>query len=345
MASKKSIKSPRPTVRDVAARAGVSIATVSRVLAGVAGAGPEVRERVRSAVETLHYKPDLSARGLRARQRKLIGLVLPDLQNPFFTGMVHGVEDVLCDAGYTLLLGHSDGRVERERRHLDVFHGEGVAGLVIVPSNSPEADYSDLSSMGLPIVAIDRAPRGLDVDLVKTDNVGGARNAMRHLISLGYKQLALINGPQGLDVSVERLEGARQACAALGIQPEALQVLHSDFHQEGGYQAMKTLLSGGRVPRAVLVANNLMTLGALQALHEGRVRIPEDVAIVCFDDMPWSTSLWPPLSAVAQPAEELGRTAAGLLLERLVTPDRVSRQVILRNQLMVRASCGAAPIS
>jgi len=345
MASQKKSKRPRPTVREVAAKAGVSIATVSRVLAGVAGAGPEVRERVLSAVEALNYKPDLSARGLRARQRKLIGLVLPDLQNPFFTGMVHGVEDVLCDAGYTLLLGHSDGRVERERRHLDVFHGEGVAGLVIVPSNSPEADYSDLASMGLPIVAIDRAPRGLDVDLVKTDNVGGARNAMRHLIALGYRELALINGPEGLDVSVERLEGARQACATLGIQPEALRVLHSDFHQEGGYRAMKSLLSGGRVPRAVLVANNLMTLGALQALHEGRVRIPEDVAIVCFDDMPWSTSLWPPLSAVAQPAEELGRTAAGLLLERLVTPDRVSRQVILRNQLMVRASCGATPVT
>ncbi|MFA5265413.1 MAG: LacI family DNA-binding transcriptional regulator [Opitutaceae bacterium] len=331
----------RATIKDVAAKAGVSIATVSRVMAGLAGAGAEVRGRVMAAVDELKYQPDLSARGLRARQRKLIGLVLPDLQNPFFTGLAHGVEDVLCDAGFTLLLGHSDGRAEREKRHFEVFHGEGVAGLVLVPSNAPEADYSALAAWNMPLVAVDRAPRGLGVDLVNTNNRESSREAVGHFLSLGYRRIALVNGPAGYDVSAERLAGAQEALVAAGLSPETLSVVNADFHQEGGLEAMRALLAAGKPPRAVLIANNLMTLGALQALHERRLRIPEDVAVIGFDDMPWATSLRPPLTAVAQPAEELGRTAAGLLLERLVEPARPVRQIILRNHLCIRASCGA----
>lgn len=331
----------RPTIREVAVRAEVSIATVSRVLAGIPGAGPEVRERVLATVEKLGYTPDLSARSLRARHRKLIGLMLPDLQNPFFTGLAHGVEEILSDAGFTLLLGHSDGQPQRERRYLDVFRGEGMAGLVFVPGNRQEADYSKLRSWNLPVVAVDRGPRGLDVDLVKTDNRGGARDALRHLIKLGFRDLAMINGPEGLDVSAERLAGALEAVAEAGLPRDILRVVHSDFHLEGGIQSMNTLLAATRRPRALLVANNLMTLGALQVLHERGVRIPDDLALVSFDDMPWAASLRPALTAVSQPAEELGRTAAGLLLDRLAEPSRTPRQVILRSTLIVRSSCGA----
>ncbi len=337
-------RTPRVTIKEVAILAGVSIATVSRVLAGLSGAGAEVRARVLGAVKKLHYQPNLSARGLRAGKRRLIGLVLPDLQNPFFTGLTHGVEDVLCDGGFTLLLGNSDGVRARENRYFEVFCGEGVSGLVLVPTNARGANYSVLAAWNLPIVAVDRSPARLSVHLVNTDNRSSANEAVRHFLALGYRRIALINGPASHDVSIERLAGAQEAVTAAGMAAKDLIVVHADFRQEGGRTAMHGLLAADQMPRAVLVANNLMTLGALHAIHERRIRIPEDIAVIGFDDMPWADSLWPPLTAVAQPAEELGRTAARLLLERLADPVRPVRHVILHNRLCIRASCGA-PVS
>jgi len=329
------------TIKDVAARAGVSTATVSRVLSGIEGDGSQFRRQVVQAAQDLDYHPNRLARGLRLRQRELIGVMIPDLQNPFFTGTARGVESVLCEAGYTLLLGHSDGLAERERTHLGVLRGEGAAGVVLIPGNGPGASYELLRTWGIPVVAVDRAPSGLEVDLVTSTNREGARDAVAHLLSLGHRDVAFINGPEAFDVAQKRLAGYREALAAAGApQPEAF-IIHSDFRQAGGCAAMNTLLDLASPPRAVLIANNLMTLGALQAIHERGLRIPEDVAVVSFDDMPWATSLRPPLTAVAQPAEELGRTAARLLLERLQDPHRLVRRVVLPTRLMVRASCGA----
>ncbi|MHB1305582.1 MAG: LacI family DNA-binding transcriptional regulator [Limisphaerales bacterium] len=329
------------TIREVAARSKVSTATVSRVLAGLDGAGTAVRDRVFQAARSLNYHPNRLARGLRVRQRKMVGVVIPDLQNPFFTGVVYGVESVLCEAGYTLLLGHSDGLATRERTHLGEFRSEGAAGVVLIPGNAPEADYSSLRTWDTPVVAVDRAPSGIEVDLVATSNRDGARVAIQHLLALGHREIALINGPEGFDVTRDRLAGYREALSAAGVFGRDEWVVSGDFRQAGGQRAMDRLLDLARPPRAVLVANNLMTLGALQAIHERGVRIPDDLAVVGFDDMPWATSLRPPLTAVAQPAEELGRAAAQLLIERLHSPGRLVRQVILPTRLVIRASCGA----
>jgi len=331
------------TIKDVAARAGVSTATVSRVLSGIEGAGSQHRRQVIQAVQDLDYHPNRLARGLRARQRKLIGVMIPDLQNPFFTGAARGVENVLCEAGYTLLLGHSDGLAEREQTHLGVLRGEGAAGLVLIPGNGPGASYELLRAWDIPVVAVDRAPAGLEVDLVTCANREGARQAVAHLLSLGHREIGLINGPEPFDVARERLAGYQEALSDSGVTVQAPLIVHSDFRQAGGFAAMNTLLDLPSPPRAVLIANNLMTLGALQAIHERGLRIPEDVAVVSFDDMPWAASLRPPITAVAQPAEELGRTAAQLLLERLQDPHRLVRRVILPTRLVIRASCGALP--
>lgn len=333
------------TIREVAAHAGVSTATVSRVLAGLGGAGPEVKGKVLQAVRELDYQPNRMARGLRVQQRKVVAVVIPDLQNPFFTGVVHGVEDVLCESGYTLLLGHSDDRADRESRHLGVLRGEGADGLILVPSNAPQADYTGLSAWKIPIVAVDRAPRGLTIDQVWSDNQAGAREAVQHLLSLGHESVALINGPAVFDVSAQRLAGYREALAGAGITVPKAWIQTGDFRQESGRAAMLKLLSLAHPPRAVLVTNNLMTLGALAAIHEQGRRIPEEVAIIGFDDMPWATSLHPALTAVAQPARELGQAAARLLLERLAEPGRPVRNVILQTQLRVRASCAARTAS
>ena len=338
-------KSPNPagatTIKEVAAAAGVSTATVSRVMAGINGVKTQVRERVLGVIAKLDYHPNRLARGLRLGQRKVIGVIIPDLRNPFFTGVAYGVEGVLYSAGYTLLLGHSDGQPEREQVQLRGLRGEGVAGLVFIAGNRPGANYDVIRSWDIPVVAVDRSPGGLEVDLVCSNNREGMRQAVAHLLSLGYKDIALLNGPVGIDVAVERLGGYQDALRNAGIALRETFIIHSDFRQEGGYAAMVRLLDLAIPPRAVVVANNLMTLGALQAMDERHVRIPEDLALIGFDDMPWAAFLCPPLTAVAQPAEELGRAAAQLLLKRLEDPKRMVRQVVLPTRLMVRASCGA----
>jgi len=339
------MKSPNPsssvTMKEVATEAGVSIATVSRVLAGLNGVAEEARNRVLRAVAKLDYHPNRLARGLRLGQRKVIGVIIPDLRNPFFTGVAHGIEGALYSAGYTIQLGNSDGQPEREQVQLGLLRGEGVAGLVFIAGNRPSANYDILQSWDIPVVAVDRSPGGLEVDLVCADNREGMREAVVHLLSLGHQDIAIITGPAGIDVAEERLGGYRDALLNAGMTLRKSFVIHTDFGQEGGYASMARLLDMGKPPRAVVVANNLMTLGALQAMEERHVRIPEDMALVAFDDMPWAAFLRPPLTAVAQPAEDLGRAAAQLLLERLKDPQRMVRRVVLPTRLEVRASCGA----
>ena len=295
------------------------------------------------AVNRLNYHPNHLARDLRAGLRKVIGVIIPDLQNPFLTGVVRGVEDALQESGYTLILGNSDEQAEREQRNLAVLRGEGAAGLILVPSDAPHANYESLRSWDIPIVAADRMPRGLKVDLVCSDNREGAREATRHLIAHGYHDIAIINGPDGVNVVEDRLAGYREALVAAGIMPRHSFIVQSDFRQAGGRTAMHRLLDLPKRPRAVFVANNLMALGAVQAIHERGLRIPGDVALVGFDDMPWAISLRPPLTVVAQPIKEIGRVAATLLLERLKSPKQMVRQIVLSTQLIIRASCGGNP--
>ncbi len=328
------------TMLDVAAAAGVSTATVSRVLANHSVVRRSVRDKVLQTIQKLNYHPNRVARDLRSGLRKVIGVIIPDLQNPFLTEVVQGVESVLYQAGYSLMLGNSDGLADREQTHLAVVRGEGAAGLIIVPSNDPRANYQQLSSWNIPVVAVDRMPRGLQIDFVSTTNYQGAREATEHLLSHGYKEIGLINGPWEISVAQERLTGYCDALRAAGIAIREQLIIHGDFRQVGGRTAMHRLLRLPKPPRAVLVGNNLMTLGVFQAIHEKGIKIPSEIAVFGFDDMPWAISLRPPLSAVAQPAVEVGRTAAQMLLERLSDPRRLVRQLVLPTRLVVRSSCG-----
>jgi DNA-binding LacI/PurR family transcriptional regulator len=331
------------TIKSVAREAGVSTATVSRVLTGVNVVGDNVRAKVMKAVRKLDYHPNRLARSLREGRRKMIGVIIPDLQNPFLTGVVHGVEAVLYEAGYTLILGHSDGFPEREQAHIAGLRGEGAAGLILVPDNGEGANYASLQAWDIPVVAVDRIPTGFKVDLVSTNHREGSRQAVNHLVSHGHKDIALINGPRGFSVTQERLAGYQEALAQAKIASRAAYVVHSDFRLVGGETAMNQLLDLPKPPRAVLVGNNLMALGALQAIHKRGVKIPEEIAVVGFDDLPWASSLRPPLTVIAQPIEQLGQIAAQMLLDRLNDPHRPVKQVILPPQLIVRASCSQHP--
>ena len=211
-----------------------------------------------------------------------------------------------------------------------------------MPGNGPGATpCRAIQTWGIPVVAVDRSPTGLGMDFVSSDHRGGMRTAVSHLLSLGHKDIGLVNGPAEMEVTHERLRGYEDALLSAGIALRESYVLHGDFHQEGGRVAMGKFLDMAKLPRAVVIANNLMTLGALQAIHERGVRVPDELAIVCFDDMPWSISLNPPLTSVAQLPEEIGRTAAQLLLARVEDPKKCVRRVVLPTHLIVRASCGA----
>jgi DNA-binding LacI/PurR family transcriptional regulator len=330
-----------PTIVQVADRAAVSIATVSRVFADPDRVSYELRERVVQAAKILGYQPSRVARTLRVGTSLTVGVVIPDVQNPFFTGVVRGIERVLLEAGYMLVLGNSDEIPEREARMLATLRAEGVAGIVFVPIANKTSVYDRLAHSPFPIVAVDRLPAGLRIDLVTVNNTQASREAVEHLLGLGHSEVAFIGGPPPHSTARERQEGYELALrgARRVMRPDLTR--YGDFREQGGYDSMRALLALPLPPTAVFVANNLMTLGALRALHEAGKRIPSDVALVGFDDMPWATSLNPPLTAVAQPAHELGATAAELLLARIADPQRPVRHVVLETDLVVRASCGA----
>lgn len=329
------------TIKRVADRAGVSIATVSRVFADPQAVSEALRQRVLEAARALNYRPSRAARALRVGTSQAVGVVIPDLENPFFTAVVRGIEVVLQAAGYTLLLANSDEDAARERNVLETLRADGVAGIIFVPINAARDAYREVLAPPLKVVAVDRSPANLRPDLVTVENVEGTRIGVEHLFAMGHKDVALLGGPPQHSTAKERERGYHDALRAAGraIRPDL--VRYGDFREEGGYDGMRALLALARRPTAVFVANNLMTLGAFRALHEAGVRIPDEMALVGFDDMPWATSLNPPLTAVSQPSQEIGSSAADLLLDRLARPDRATRHLILETTLVVRASCGA----
>lgn len=328
-------------MRDVARRARVSTATVSRFLKDPESIRAAARERTQRAIDTLDYHPSQVARHLRVGATRTVGLVIPDIQNPFFTSVVRGIEDVLRGSAHHLVLGNSDDDPARESVYLSALRAEGAAGIIFVPTDTRRGAYARLLKSGIPVVAIDRWVTGLDADRVAIANREGARVAVAHLVALGHRRLALIGGPDRIDVARERRRGYAEALAAARLPLTEELVRTADFREIGGHAAMEELLDLRQRPTAVFVANNLMTLGALRAIHGRGLRIPLDIAVVSFDDMPWSGSLEPPLTAVAQPAYEMGATAGRLLLERMRTPGGAPRRVILPPTLIVRASCGA----
>lgn len=341
-ADARSSGSQAATIQRVADRAGVSIATVSRVFANPQMVSDTLRERVLEAARALSYRPSRAARTLRVGTSQTVGVVIPDLENPFFTAVVRGIELVLQPAGYTLLLSNSDEDTARERSILETLRAEGVAGIIFVPINNARDAYREVLAPPLHVVAVDRSATSLRPDLVTVDNVEGTRVGVEHLLALGHRDVALLGGPSRHSTAKERERGYQEALRAAGrlVRPEL--VHHGDFREGGGYEGMKALMALPRRPTAVFVANNLMTLGALRALHQAGIRIPDEVAVVGFDDMPWATSLNPPLTAISQPSQEIGSSAAELLLDRIARPDRSIRHLILETKLVVRASCGAS---
>jgi LacI family transcriptional regulator, galactose operon repressor len=334
-------KSPVPTVKEVAQRAGVSTATVSRALSGATGVREPLRSRILEAARSLSYHPNRAARDLRVRSSRAVGVLIPDIENPFFTSLVSGIEDALGKTDYSLLLASYNEDPHQEARRLELFRAEGVSGLIFAASHSPSNLYTELERSGMALVAVSRSGPRSRINQVTVANRDGAHAATAHLIQLGHKRIAIINGPMGLTTARDRQEGYEDALREAGITVDENLVIHCPFRQSAGYSAMQQILELADRPTAVFAASNLLTLGVLQAIHERHLAIPDDIAIVGFDEMPWAMSLSPPLTTVAQPAFEAGQTAAELLLARIRDPSMPRRQVVLETQLIVRSSCGS----
>jgi LacI family transcriptional regulator len=334
------------TMKDVAAKAGVSTATISRVLSGKGGVTPDLEQRVRQAIQELGYYPHATARRLRKRDTRIVGVLVPDIQIPFFASIVVGIESILSEAGYLILLGNTLDELPNERKNINTFLAEYVSGVIFAPADASDTThYEKLQRVGVPLVAIDRHPGKLEVDTVQIANVTAATRAVTHLIEEGYRRIALISGPESISTAVDRQIGYKKALIAAGIPYDPTLVQDGNYRTEGGYVAMRNLMEAAQPPTAVLSANNVMTLGALQYIHEKGIDIPNDLALISFDDIAWAPSLRPPLTVVAQPVYEIGKVSARLLLERIEDPQASIKHVTLETRLITRSSCGCGLVS
>ncbi len=326
-------------IQDVARRAGVSSATVSRVLANKPHVSEEVRRRVLAAVEELGYQPSRVARSLRAQRSKIIGLIISDIQNPFFTSLVRAVEDVAYKHQYAVFLCNSDEDIEKETLYIDLMRAERVAGVVISPTRETDNPCQKLIEVNVPVVAVDRRILDLEVDTVVVDNVGAAFNLVRHLINDGHRHIGAVIGSSIATTGRERREGYVRALEAHGL-PILPHLIRTGLPKEAvGYQLTGELLDLPDRPTALFTGNNLLTVGALRAIHERGLRIPDDIALVAFDELDWMSLIKPNLTVVAQPTYELGKTATNLLLNRIENSAHPPQEVVLNPPLIIRQSC------
>ncbi len=329
-------------IGDVAREAGVSAATVSRVLNNHARVNPELARRVRDAASHLDYRPNGVARSLRRQVTDLLALIISDVGNPFFTAITRGVEDVAQANGLSVLLCNADENSDKEATYLQVAGQQQVAGVILSPHRAG-SDVSYLKAAGIPLVVIDR-PLDEPVDTVTVQSFEGATAATDHLIDAGWSRPACITGPADAATAQERLRGYRAAVCAHGNLPELW--AHAPFRQYGGARAAAELLDGPRAPDAFFVANAQMALGVLDEVHRRRLRVGIDVGMITFDDAPWAPFISPPMSVVAQPAYSIGTQAARLLVERVrgSAPAR-AQHVVLATTLIVRESSRRHPVT
>lgn len=323
------------TIKDVAKYAGVSVTTVSRVINNSQHPiNPETRQRVEEAIQRLGFCPNAMARGLHVNETKTIGLILPDIANPYYPGIVRGIEDVAHEQGYTVILCNSDRSRERTQKYLQVLREKRVDGIIFTGGGAVEDarthHFFDQDAMVKVIIG---RPRG-NLPAVQIDNVQAAREAVEHLFSLGHRRIATITGPRVSTTATDRLEGYRQALEEHGVEVNPEWIIEGDFDSESGYHAVDKLQSG---ITAIFVHNDLMAIGAIKALQEKGIRIPEEVAIVGFDNIPLASFVTPKLSTVAVPVYDLGVTAMQVLAE-LLAGREVPPVTILATHLEVRES-------
>ena len=332
------------SIVDVAAKAGVSVATVSRVLSNKPHVRPALRERVLAAVAQLDYQPSRVARSLRMQRSQVFGLIIGDIQNPFFTALARAVEDIAHSHEHAVFLCNTDENADKEQLYVALMEAEQVAGVIIAPTQEINSPCRWLVESGVPVVAIDRRLHDLKVDTVLVDNVHSAREVVRHLIEQGHQRIAVIAGPSATTTGRERLEGYVLAMEEAGraINPAYIrQGLHTE---EVGMRMAFELLDEPSPPDAIFAANNLLAAGVLAAMQSRNIRVPDELAIAAFGEVPWMRLVNPPMTVVRLPIYDMGAAAANLLIDRIhrrgtnAGEQPPPQEVVLRGQLLIRES-------
>lgn len=307
-----------PTIVEVAKRARVSIATVSNVIRGTKRVTPAVQQRVQNAIKELNYYPNEIARSLKVKQTRMLGMVLPDITNPFFPEIIRGAEDTAFERGYFLVTANTDEQIGRERRIVAALRSYRVDGILL--ASAPGNDTSHIQSMidsGVSVVCLDRPIFGVKTDAVLLDNVLGGRECVRHLIQVGHRRIAIITGPLQAQNARERLQGYEEAFHEADIKVDRKLILEGDFRSQSGYRLARQLLERGGSATAIFVCNGVMALGALKAFEELGIECPRDMALATFDDLAVDHSFHPHLTAVVQPSYDMGARAATILMDRI----------------------------
>lgn len=331
----------RPTIYDIAREAKVSPTTVSRAFNNESLVSREKLEQIYEVSERLGYRPHMIARSLRTKKTGFLGLVLPDIVNPFFSELTRGVEDVARQNGYHVLLGNAESDYARQAWYLEMFWEKGIEGVIlsgITGGPKDEDSYRRLQERGIPCVLIDRYVKSPDIPFVGSDNFGGGYKAGKHLLELGHRRIGAVTGPLEIELWRDRVAGFQKALQEGGVSLEESLILESDCTARGGYHSMEMILGMSEKPTAAFIMSDGMAIGALALLKTRKVRIPEEMAIVGFDDVSVASLLDPPLTTLAQKKYEMGARAAEVLIDSIRKKTMPRIQTILDVELIVRNS-------
>lgn len=333
-----------PTIRDVAKRAGVAPTTVSRVVNNSGYVGKETRERVEATIAEMGYVPNTLARSLRFKKTNTLALVLPDVTNPFWTTVARGVEDAASDRGFNVILCNTDESETEQAKYLTVLLQKQIDGILLAPARSTDEPVTAIQKQGVPVVVLDRRVPGNQVDMVRGDSVKGAYRLVRLLLTLGHQRIAMLGGPQDVSTALDRVAGYRQALVETGLDADGSLIYYGEFTQASGYEMTQQALTATPRPTALFAANNFIAIGSLRALRDAGLRVPEDMTLVSFDDLPPAFVIDPFLTVAAQPAYEMGHQATELLLARLSgQAPKEYQEIVLPTETIVRRSSGPPP--
>ncbi len=338
-------RSAPATIRDVAERAGVSTATVSRVLAGIGNPKPETARAVMQAVADLGYRPSGVARSLRMKRTRTLGLIVTDIQNPFFPELVQAADSAAHHLNYSIILGSAAYDEHRAWHYLDLMVDRRVDGMIIASSQLSAESWQWLLRSPVPVVVVNAEPAGLPVPVITSDNRGGPLLAVQHLVGLGHRRLAYIRGYEGFTADLPRVEGFRAACDAAGISESERMEIRGDGQFEGGERAMAELLASDARVTGVVCHNDVTAIGAMRAIRAAGLRVPQEISVVGCDDIAAASWVVPALTTVAQQKAEMGRMAVEWLARAIEDPLHVGEAETTRIPMLlrIRESTGPAP--
>jgi LacI family transcriptional regulator len=325
-------------MKQVAERAGVSTSTVSHVINNTRVVSDDVRERVLALIAEMRYIPSAVARSLKNDKTQTIGMMIPNNSNPYFAELIQGIEDASFKLGYNIILCNAYDDPEKQAAYIRVLMEKRIDGLILVSSGSSDELSRLLASQNIPMVLVDREVEGVEADFVEADHEQGGYIATKYLIDLGHRDIACVSGPIDLLPSRDRVVGYLRALKEAGIRFRLDYLVRSDFTSEGGYNAFTQLLALKQPPTAIFASNDLMAIGGICAASEARVRIPEDLSVMGYDDIALASFSTPRLTTVAQPKYEMGELTARVLVDRIAGVNRAPHREKLQSELIVRQS-------